>query len=162
MEDGRTMTAEEPVLARPMTTYADVMYYLHTIRISPEDKRKVAQRLNLEVTGKNLSRIFERLDYLSSLEANWDGYGALPITRKVIGNLKRVLLVSDDDDWKNWLVGAEPNATLALQSKTNRVSISLGNDEFSYYAVINGKRLGESHVDFEPNRFLNVMRQLNK
>ena len=162
MEEERTFTAQEPMMARPMTTYADVMYYLHTIRISPEDKRKVANRLNLEVTGKNLSRIFERLDYLSSLQADWDGYGALPIARKVIENLKNVLLVSDDKDWENWVVGAEPNATLMLQSKTNRVSISLGNDEFSYYALVDGKRFGESHVDFEPNRFLNIMRLLDK
>lgn len=149
-------------MARPMTTYADVMYYLHTIRISPEDKRKVANRLNLEVTSKNLSRIFERLDYLSSLQADWDGHGALPIARKVIENLKSVLLISEDDDWKDWVVGAELNATLMLQSQTNRASISLGNDEFSYYALINGKRLSESHVDFSPTRFLNIMRLLDK
>ena len=153
---------QEPVLARPMTSYNDVMSYLHTICISPEDKRRVAKRLTLEVTGKNMSRVFDRIDYLSSLPSDWDGYGAQPVARKVILNLKEVLLLSDDNDWEDWLIGAEPNATIALQSRKNRASMSLGKEEFSYYALIDGKERGESHVVFSPNRFLDIMKSLNQ
>ena len=156
------LTAAEPMMAQRMTSYADVMNYLHTIHISPEDKRKVANRLTLEVTGKNLSRIFERLDYLSTLPTNWDGYGALRISRKVIDNIRKVLLISEDEDWENWLIGAESNATIALQSRKNRASISIGNDEYSYYALLNGERLRESHIGFSPNKFLDLMRTLNQ
>ena len=162
MEDSERKVVNEPMAARPMTSYTDVMYYLHAIRISPEDKSRVAKRLTLEVTGKNLSRIFERLDYLASLLDNWDGHGALAVSRKAISNLKEVLLISDDDDWSDWLIGAEPNATIALQSRKNRASISLGNEEYSYYGVLNGKKLGESHVVFSPNHFLNTMQLLSE
>lgn len=94
------------------------------------DKKKVANRQMLEVNGSNFSRIFERLDYLASLSNNWDGYGALPVSRKVIGNIKAILLISDDEDWLDWLIGAEPNATIAIQAKTKVASISIGNKEF--------------------------------
>lgn len=157
-----TDMVSEPVMAHPMTSYSDVMSYLHTVHMSPEDKRRVAKRLTLEVTGKNLSRVFERLDYLASLPADWDGYGAHPVSRQVISNLKKVLLISDDDDWKDWLIGAESNATIALQSKQKRASISLGNDEYSYYAVLEGKEIGKSHLAFSPDSFLKLMNKLSQ
>lgn len=72
MEDKDITKVSEVVAARPTTSYADVMSYLHTIDISPEDKKKVANRLTFEVNGSNFSRIFERLDYLASLSNNWD------------------------------------------------------------------------------------------
>ena len=76
--------ASEPVMARPMTSYNDVMGYLHSIRISEEVKRSVAQRLMVEVTGKNLSKAFARLDHLSQLQDDWDGYGAEKISYQVV------------------------------------------------------------------------------
>ena len=72
--------ASEPMIVRPMTSYSDVMGYLHSIRISEEVKRSVAQRLMEEVTGKNLSKAFARLDHLSELKDDWDGYGAEKIS----------------------------------------------------------------------------------
>lgn len=161
MEDNGIFKVEEPVLANPRTSYADVMCYLHTIHLSREDKRRVAKRLTLEVSGENLSRVFERLDYLAALPADWDGYGAKPVSHQVLRNIKDVLLISDDDDWKNWLVGVAPNATIALQSKHRRASISLGNEEFSYYARLDGQDVGDSHVAFTPEHFLDLMRKLN-
>lgn len=142
------------------TSYIDVMYYLHNIRITPEDKQKVAHRLTEEISGQNLSRIYSRLDYLSTLKEDWDGEGAMPVSKKVIDNLKSVLLISYDDDWKNWLLGADSNATLGLQSDKTDACVSLGAKEFSYYARINGERLGDSHIDFNPETFLNIMRKI--
>jgi len=86
-----------------------------------------------KVTGSNFSRIFGRLDYLASLSNNWDGHGTLPVSRKVIGNIKAILLISDGEDWQDWLIGAEPNATIAIQAKTKVASISIGNKEFQKY-----------------------------
>jgi len=45
MEDNKILKASEPAAAYPMTSYADVMYYLHTIDISKDDKEKVLERL---------------------------------------------------------------------------------------------------------------------
>ena len=162
MEENDVMTAGEPVVAAyPMTSYADVMYYLHTIDISQKDKERVANRLKLEVTGVNLSRIFDRLNHLRTLQADWDGRGALPISRKVINNVRQVLAISDDADWKDWMLSPNVNATIMLQSKKRRASISLGGEEYSYYARIDGKDIGENHIDFNPAGFLSLMQNLN-
>ena len=67
MEGNDIVTVNEPMLARPLTSYDDVMFYLHSIDISREDKEKLAHRLTLEVTGKNLSRTFSQLDHLATL-----------------------------------------------------------------------------------------------
>ena len=46
MEDDVTMKVSEPVAAYPMTSYNDVMSYLHSIRISPEVKASVGSFVN--------------------------------------------------------------------------------------------------------------------
>ena len=156
------MKASEPVAAYPMTSYADVMHYLHTIDISKDDKEKVLERLTLEVKGKNLSKIFEQLNHLRTLQHDWDGRGALPISRKVINNVKMVLAISDDTDWDNWMVSPNVNATVMLQSNKRRASISLGAEEYSYYARLDGKDIGENHIDFNPAGFLTLMKSLSR
>ena len=160
METMQLTHTAKTIANRPFATFADVMYYIHTIRITPEDKQKVARRLTEEISGKNLSRIYSRLDYLSTLQEDWDGEGALPISIKVMDNLKSVLLISFDNDWQNWLVGADSNATLGLQSKKTKACISLGAKEYSYYAIINGKEIHGNHVEFSTDSFLDIMREI--
>ena len=145
MEENDVMTAQEPTVSYGTNSYADVMYFLHTMSITPEVKERVGRRLVIEVTGKNLSKAFARLDHLAQLEKDWDG----------------VLSISDDEDWKEWMIGPDSNATLGLQSKTTKAAISIGIDEYSYYARINGKRYGESHVKFTPEAFLETMRLIS-
>jgi hypothetical protein len=152
--------ASEPVMARPMTSYNDVMGYLHSIRISEEVKRSVAQRLMVEVTGKNLSKAFARLDHLSQLQDDWDGYGAEKISYQVVSNLRQVLLISDDKDWENWMISPAPNGTLGLQSKLNAASISMGDEEYSYYSCRDGREDWGDFVPFSPSGFLEVMRRI--
>ena len=110
----------------------------------------------------NTQRILDRLNELSLLKTNWDGYGAMPISKKIIKTVKNLLPMSEDKDWQNWLVSPNVNATLTFQSEKNRASISLGEKEYSYYAVLNGKRLGESHIDFDAQKFLSLMRKLDQ
>lgn len=156
------LKASEPVAAYATNSYADVMYMLHSMPITHEVKEQVARRLTIEVASKNLSKAFERLDHLATLENNWDGEGALPISRMVINNVKSVLAISEDEDWEEWMIGPDGNATLGLQSKTTRAVISVGANEFSYFAKINGIRLGESHVVFTPEALLNIMRKISR
>ena len=161
MDNNDAITVQEPAIAYGANSYADVMYFIHTMHITPEVKERVGRRLVVEVTGKNLSKAFARLDHLAQLERNWDGQGALPISPRVLNNVKSVLSISDDDDWKEWVIGPDSNATLGLQSKTTRAAISIGKDEYSYYARIDGKRQGESHVKFTPEALLETMRQIS-
>lgn len=144
----------------PMTSYADVMGYLHRIRISPEVKESVAKRLMVEVTGENLSKAFARLDYLCQLKDGWDGYGGRKISYQVIDNLRQVLLISDDKDWEDWMIAPASNGTVGLQSKLSIASISMGNKEYSYYSCRDGNEDWGDLVPFRPSEFLEVMRRI--
>lgn len=160
MEDNNMTIASEPVVAHPITSYNDVMTYLHSIRISHEDKEKVARRLTVEVTGQYLTKAFDRLDHLSQLKDNWDGYGAKKISYNVIRNLRDVLLISDNEDWENWMISPAPNGSLGLQSKKHSASISVGDKVFSFYnETENGEDWGDN-IMFVPSVFLDIMRRI--
>ena len=157
MEENVSTMAAEPTGAYTMTSYADVMDYMHSIHISREDKEKVAQRLTAEVTQTALAEAYERIDHLSTLSKNWDGHGALPISYKVLQNIKQVLMISQSSDWEHWMIAPDTNATLSLESETTGAIISLGVYEYSYFAKIDGVRYGESHIEFSPEPFLELM-----
>ena len=153
-------TAAEPIVAYSTTSYNDVMNYLHSIRLSREDKERVGRRLVVEVTEPALADAYDQIDHLSTLPQNWDGEGALPISKRVLDNLRQVLMVSDNADWEHWAISPDSTATVGLQSTTSRAFLSLGSREYSYYARKDGRRIGESHVPFAPESFLQVMRQI--
>ena len=142
MEDDKVTMASEPIVAHPMTSYNDVMGYLHRIRISPEVKKSVAHRLMLEVTGQYLSKTFERLDHLCQLQDDWDGYGAIrPLSEclnhalEIVRN-KKINLDFLTDIYPN------PNGTLSLEweQDDNEIGLELGKEEFSFFA-----HFGELH-----------------
>ena len=160
MEDNVSTTVSEPVASYPMTSYNDVMSYLHSIRIAPEVKASVGRRLIVEVTEPYLSKAFERIDHLSLLNDDWDGYGAKKISYNVLRNLRDVLLISDNDDWENWMISPAPDGTLALQSKCHTSSISVGDKEFSYYSATDDMEDWGDNVTFTPSSFLEVMRKI--
>ena len=159
MEDDVTTKVSEPAVASSMTSYNDVMSYLHSIRIAPEVKASVGRRLIVEVTEPYLSKAFERIDHLSLLKDDWDGYGAKKISNYVLRNLRDVLLISDNDDWENWMISPAPDGTLTLQSKCHTSSISVGDKEFSYYTTGDMEDWGDN-VTFTPYSFLEVMRKI--
>jgi hypothetical protein len=160
MEQDDIMMAEEPMVVRPMASYADVMGYLHSIRITPQVKESVGRRLLLEVTEPYLAKAFARLDDLSQLCAGWDGRGAKKISYYVLKNLRNVLLISDNEDWKDWMISPDTNGAVGLQSKRGIATISVGDKEFSYYRETDKGEEGESHVEFSPEKLLELMRRI--
>jgi hypothetical protein len=155
-----TDIASEPITARPMTSYADVMAYIHGINISREDKMSVGRQLLYEAKNENQAKVLIRLDHLATLGFDWDGYGAAPVSTKALNNLREVLSVSRDTDWAYWMISPESNGALCLQSVQQMSSISVGTDEFSYYSCIAGKEKGEDHIPFTPKKFLGIMRKI--
>ena len=152
--------ASEPVMARPMTSFVDVMGYLHSIRISTKDKARVGLRLLEETTGRYISEAFERVDHLAQLRDDWDGNGAFRISSYVLQNIREVLLISDDEDWQHWMISPDVNGTLILQSDLHVASLSIGEHEFSYLSRKDGIREGKSHLPFEAKSFLSIMRRI--
>ena len=88
MENSNTNMASEPAVAFSSNSYTDVMGYLHRIRITPEVKKSVAQRLLVEISEPYLSKAFARIDDLSQLKEDWDGRGAKKISYYVLENLR--------------------------------------------------------------------------
>lgn len=160
MTDIAPHTVSEPAIAFGTNSYIEVMNFLHSMPITRKVKRQVAIRLVKEVSEPALADAFDKLDELSQLKKDWDGEGALPISPRVLKNMKDVLLISDNDDWENWMFGPEVNATIGLQSKNSRACVSLGAEEFSYYVRKNGERIAASHVPFTPTEFLNMLREI--
>jgi hypothetical protein len=97
---------------------------------------------------------------LSRLKDNWDGEGASHILQEVLDNIRKVLMFSDDCDWRMWTISPDVNGTLILQSDDALSAISLGRDEFSYLSRHNDKRVAKSHIKFSVDVFLNIMRTL--
>jgi hypothetical protein len=160
MEEKDMMIASEPVASHPLTSYADVMEYLHTIRISREDKQKVADRISVELKEPALSAAYDRLEHLGQLQNNWDGDGAKKVSYDALRNLRRVLLISDNDDWKFWMISPAPNGSLGLQSKLHTASISVGDSEFSFYSENSEGEDWDDNIKFTPSGFLEIMRRI--
>ena len=160
MEETTSYIASEPAPAYGMNSYIDVMSMLHAMPMNQQVKEQVGRRLVFEVTSKNLSKAFARLDHLAELKDGWAGEGSYAISRRVLNNVKSVLLVSDDEDWKEWMIGPDVNATLGLQSKLSEGCISVGAEKFSYYVEKNGKEIYGNHIPFNPEAMLKVMRSI--
>ena len=160
MQQTATKTLTMPSTGERSYTFADVMTYLHGINISRDDKKSVGRRLLYEAENENKTKALSRLDYLSKLTCDWDGYGALPISNTVIDNLKKVIRMSRDDDWAFWMISPATNGTLTLQSKRHTASLSIGDDEFSYYSCINNTEYWADNVKFATQSFLKIMRQI--
>ena len=141
-------------------TYADVMSYLYSMPLTPEVKENVGRRLVQEVTEPALAEAFAQIDQMTKLRNGWAGKGSYAVSPTVLKNLKQVLLISDNDDWADWTISPDVNATVGLQSKNGFSLMSLGASEFSYFSDKDGGERGESHVPFTAEAFLDIMRQI--
>ena len=160
MSENHPQIASEPAPAYGTNSYMDVMTFLHSMPMTHTVKEQVACRLTLEVTEPALAKAFDKINEMELLKDGWAGDGSYAVSRRVLNNLKSVLLISDNADWTNWMIGPDVNATVGLQSKEHRALISLGEEEFSYYVVIKGEEKTASHVPFTPDVFLNTTRQI--
>lgn len=159
MSDNST-AAQEPALLYGNTSYMDVMTYLHSMPISAKVKQQVARRLTQELTEPALAAAYEKVEGLTRLRDGWAGEGTLAVSAQVISNLKQLLLISVNADWEEWQFAPDLNATIGLQSKTHRALISLGEHEFSYYAVIAGEKVSGNHLSFSPESLLEIMHRI--
>ena len=128
--------------------------------MTPADKARVGQRLVEETSSEFLAEAFERVDHLAQLRDGWDGNGALRICHLVLKNIRDVLLISDNEDWKHWMISPDVNGTLILQSDLHRASISIGEHEYSYLSRKDGNREGNSRIAFNAEAFLLTMRRI--
>lgn len=112
------------------------------------------------VRGQVYTEMIERLSDFQEYEKGWDGDDALPISRQVVKNFKKVLQKSLDKDLIGWTLFPAANGTLLLQHETRKSGINIGTDGFSYYSVENGEVKGENHLKFSPKGILETMKRI--
>ncbi len=151
------------ITANPQTDMSPVDALWTLIQGQSRNVRTVLSRLLYEqqvATEVNLSKAFDRLDHLATLEDGWAGKGSYAVSPQVLRNLRDVLLISDNDDWENWMISPAPDGTLGLQSKCHTSSISIGDKEFSYYSAAGDVEDWGDNVVFTPYSFLEIMRKI--
>ena len=112
------------------------------------------------IRGQVYTEMLERLSDFQEYEKGWDGDDALPLSRQVVKNFKKVLQKSIDKDLLGWTIFPAANGTLLLQHKERKSGINIGTTGFSYYAIENGEVKGENHLKFSPKAVLDVMKRI--
>lgn len=133
-------------------TLLKVLNYLR--RITLTDKSVV-------LTGDCL-RIWQRLEELKVLPQGWDGADAMPIEKKVIGNLQKVITSGVSADFRDWVLFPDEAGTLLLQHRHGNASISIGNHSFSYLYEKDGLFCSGDKVRFSPSSLLTVLRKISE
>jgi hypothetical protein len=123
--------------------------------------RKLAGKgdVSLNLTGDAL-RLWNRVEELKLLKKSWDGADAMPIEKKAIANLQKVLKQGVSADFRDWVLFPDEAGTLLLQSRDGKASISVGNNSFSYVYEKDGKILSGDKVRFATSSLLSVIRKI--
>ena len=85
--------------------------------------------------------VINDIEALKELEANRDGYGAMPILVTSINNAKEIVLnkIISADNIED--IQPNPNGTVTItwSKKNNQVCLEVGTEMMSYFADIDGK-----------------------
>lgn len=106
-----------------------------------------------KVLLKNQLDQMAQLDKLDSLKENWDGEGALPLSKKVVENSRKIIQKADDKTLASWTFSPETNGTLILQKNDNTSCISIGEKDYSAVSSTDVK----SHEPFSVNNIVSFI-----
>lgn len=106
-------------------------------------------------------RLWNRTEELRGLPQSWDGLGAMPVEKKVVVNMQKLIKQGVSADFQNWVLFPDDAGTLLLQARDGKASISIGTNSYSYVYDKNGKIYSGDKVRFSPSSVLNVIRQIN-
>ena len=132
-------------------TLLKVLQYVR--RLAGKDDVSVA------LTGDAL-RLWNRVEELKTLKKSWDGAGALPMEKKAVSNLQKVLKQGVSADFRNWVLFPDEAGTLLLQSRDGKASISVGNNSYSYVYEKDGKIQSGDKIRFATASMLDVIRKI--
>ena len=123
--------------------------------------RKLAGKgdISAALTGDAL-RLWNRVEELKLLKNSWDGGNAIPIEKKVVLNMQKLLKQGVSADFRDWVLFPDEAGTLLLQSRDGKASISIGNNSYSYVYEKDGKILSGDKVRFSTSSLLDVIRKI--
>ena len=115
--------------------------------LSQELRPVYLQRLHVVESVNDLKIDFQ--DY-QRYKRGWDGENALPLSRLVGENFKRVLHSADAVSLANIRIFPEDNGALSIEAKSCQAGLSLGTQSFSHYMISDGHTEGQDDVPFSP------------
>jgi hypothetical protein len=116
------------------------------------------------LTGEAL-RMWNRTMEFEGLVFGWDGEGGLPIEKKAIGNVRKMLKACDGNVLDHWLLFPDTNGTLLLQyNGTDKdASISIGNTAYSYFVDKNDQPVDSAeNVKFSVASLIQTINHINQ
>ena len=126
--------------------------------------KKLTQSQTHSLDGEAL-RMWNRTNEFETLTAGWDGEGAWPVEKRVIGNVRKMLKSCDDSLLSNWLLFPDTNGTLLLKynGTDKEASISIGSTAFSYFVDKDDQPIDSAEkVTFTPSRLIQTIRFINQ
>ncbi len=160
MEDNEVMMVSEPAVAYTPTVFDTVIKYLHSSHMPMGTKRAVYLQLQAEVADENLAYMKRRLKEYSKLESGWDGDEAQPVIPQISAFVEQMLRKCDSHELSEWSLFPNVNGTLLLQRKD--AAVSIGVDEFSYYAESKNKTIGRDHQPLSLDSVNSAIEAINR
>jgi hypothetical protein len=114
---------------------------------------------SIVLTGDAL-RLWNRTAELAVLTKGWDGAYAMPIEKKAVQNMQRLIKAGTSEDFKDWVLFPDDNGTLLMQSKDGMASISIGNSSFSFVYTKGGKVNAGENIRFSALKVLKTLRDI--
>ena len=133
-------------------TLLKVLHYLRRLRSNDNSA--------ITLTGDAL-RLWNHVEELKALPKSWDGADAMPMEKKAVVNVQKLLKLGVSADFVDWVVFPDEAGTLLLQSRDGKASISIGNNYYSYVFEKNGKIESGDRVRFSPTSVLHILRQIS-
>ena len=78
----------------------------------------------IDFTGDAL-RLWKRTLELAELTAGWDGAQALPMEKKALQNMQRLIKAGESTDFQQWVLFPDDNGTILMQSKDGKASTAI-------------------------------------
>ena len=160
MEDKDIMKVSESVAAYSPTTFDTVISYLHSSHMPMETKRAVYLQLQAEVADENLGYMKRRLKEFAGLQPGCDGEDAQPVLPEIADFMRQLLRSCDSLELADWSLFPNVNGTFLLQRKN--AAISIGQNEYSYFAEGKDKVMGHDHQSLSIESVITTIETINR
>lgn len=104
--------------------------------------------------------IYKRFKELKGYKNNWDGEGALSMTKRVAKNFESLYPLLTSEIKKNIDLSLETNGTLSIEFSNGYAGLEIGNDAFTYFFFEDGNLRGKEHLPFNSVKVSNILRRM--
>lgn len=129
-----------------------------------DDEPKQVSLMLRDLEKTELDLMDDKIKELESLNYDdWDGYGALPIDKKAIENLKALFRIIVNWDFKSWQIFPDVQGGIYLNYKLEypNACIIIGPDEFTYVIETDTSVLRGGTNKFNSQEIFDIMNDIH-